>query len=45
MSSVEIWVKLNSMAGLSASYSSVLRRLRSFEGYEPYRTNPKKKSR
>jgi transposase InsO family protein len=43
MSSVEIWVKLNSMAGLSASYSSVLRRLRSFEGYEPYRTNPKKR--
>lgn len=42
-SSVDIWVKLNSLEGFQASYSTVLRILKRLDGYEPYRTNPKKR--
>ena len=42
-SSVDIWVRLNSLGGFQASYSTVLRILKRLDGYEPYRTNPKKR--
>jgi len=43
MSSIEIWMKLNSFDGMKASYSTVLRRLKKLDGYVPYSTNPKRK--
>ena len=43
LSSIDIWMKLNSLGGHGASYSTVLRILKRLDGYEPYRSNPKKK--
>ena len=42
-SSIDIWVKLNGFEGCKASYSTVLRYLKKLDGYEPYKTNRKKK--
>lgn len=42
-SSVDIWVRLNGFEGCQASYSTVLRCLKKLDGYEPYKTNRKKK--
>ena len=42
LSSVDIWVKALS-AGCEISYSTMLRILKKIGGYEPYRSNPKKK--
>lgn len=42
-SSVDVWARLNLLAGCSASYSTVLRCLKRLDGYEPYKTNPKRK--
>ena len=41
-SSVDIWVKALS-AGCGISYSTCLRILKRLDGYEPYRSNPKKR--
>ncbi len=41
-SSVEIWVKMLS-SGYPISYSTCLRTLKKLDGYDPYRTNPKKR--
>ncbi len=43
LSSIDIWMRLNSFDGYSASYSTVLRILKRLDGYEPYKSNPKKK--
>ncbi len=42
-SSIDIWVKLNGLDGYAASYSTVLRILKRLDGYEPCKTNPKKR--
>ena len=44
-SSVDVWVRLNSREGMGVSYSTVLRYLRRIDGYEAYRTNPKRHSK
>lgn len=41
-SSVDIWIKALS-AGFGISYSTCLRILKRLDGYEPYRTNPKRR--
>lgn len=41
-SSVEIWVK-TVKSGYGVSYSTCLRILKRLDGYEPYKTNPKKR--
>ena len=41
-SSVDVWVKCNSLDWMDVSYSTVLRYLKKIGGYEPYRTNPKR---
>ena len=43
-SSVDVWVKVAS-CGFGVSYSTVLRHLKRLDGYEPYRTNPKRHSK
>ena len=43
LSSIDIWTRLNSLDGYEASYSTVLRILKKTDGYEPYKSNPKKK--
>lgn len=42
LSSVDIWLKALS-AGCGISYSTCLRILKRLDGYEPYRSNPKKR--
>lgn len=41
-SSIDIWLKALS-AGFAVSYSTCLRMLKRLDGYEPYKTNPKRR--